>query len=369
MFNKRQMKDRAFRIGARVIGKVYPENNWRNEYLRLRWWFVCSDQYKEMIQPWFERALEEYTGKLWNRGRLIRFDFWLSWTILGTEPDDYFDYEFFRKGWLWRNHHVTKQRLNFFDPILNDKESVYLISSKLEVYKRWGALLKRKWCVPQDVTFEEFELLFRDTPRLLVKPNSSFGGQGIYTLDVDASSMKDIYGQLHSSEEEIVVEEFVQQKGFLHDIYPLALNPLRVTTIRLGDQIDVLYSFFTVGCKGKTISNDCSGGIVFPIDLVTGRLGIGQGRASNGHRSHPDTGAQVEGKYVPDWEKIKEFAREAHRMAPENLRLIGWDICWSDGELSLIEGNRTPGFPELPDRHENQWKMMKGYLDRIYPSR
>lgn len=360
------MKEKAFRTGAKIIGRIYPENSWRNEYARLRWWLICSDQYDDVVKPWFDRMLQGYTGKLWNRGSLIKFDYWLSWIFLGAEPDDYFDYEFFRKGWLWRNHHVTKQRLNFMDPIFNAPENVYLISNKLDFYRHWNAYLKRNWCIPQEVTFEEFQTLFGDKTGLLIKPIASFGGHGIQVLDVETSNLRSIYEQVHNSEEKILVEEFVHQKGFLHDVYPSALNIVRVATIRIGDAIEVLYAYFTVGCQGNRIANDCSGGIVFPIETATGRLGVGQGRESNGHRKHPDTGIEVTGQYIPDWEKIKTFACEAHGLAPDDIRLIGWDICWSDGELSIIEGNKTPGFPELPDKSENQWKMMKKYLDCVY---
>lgn len=368
---KREIKDLSFRVGSKIINRIYPEDNWkhswRNEYTRLRWWFVCSDQYKEIMKPWFDNMLLEYKGRLWNRGKLLKLDYWLCWIFLGAEPDDYFDFEFFRKGWRWRNHHITKQRLNFIDPIFNDKENVHILGDKTEFYNIWNSYLKRRWCIPQNVSFEEFQSLFGNVSRILVKRASSFGGHGIYAIDTDASNLKNTYEKLHRSEEKIVVEEFVHQKGFLNDVYPMALNPLRVTTIRIGAEAEVCYAFYTSGCGGTIISNDCIGGICFPVDSATGLMGVGQGRSTNGHYMHPDTGIKVAGQYVPDWQKIKDFACEVHRLAPENIRLVGWDICWSDGELSIIEGNNTPGFPELTDRHENQWKMIQGYLDAIHP--
>ena len=362
---KKKIKEKIYFAGLDLIRRRIPEGSWKHDYVKWRWWFICSDQYDTRFKSMFHKMLQEYDGKLWNRGRLIKLDYWLCWIFLGAEPEDYFDFEYFRKGWFWRNHHITRQRLNFFDPIFNEQENMHLVSDKSEFYKRWSSYLKRNWCIPQDVTFEEFQSLFGDMSRLLVKPAASFGGHGIYAVGVDESNLKSTYEKLHSSDERIVVEEYVRQKGFLHDIYPLALNPLRVTTIRVGEKAEVCYAFFTVGCKGNIVANDCSGGIVFSVDTQTGKLGIGQGRASNGHRVHPDTGVPVAGQYVPDWERIKEFVCEAHSQAPENVRLIGWDVCWNDGELSLIEGNRTPGFPELPNRREDQWKMMKAYLDRI----
>lgn len=362
---KAKIRDKAFHKGAKLINRIYPEGSWRNNYARWRWWFITSDQYKTTMAPLFDKMLREYQSKLWNRGKLLKFDYWLSWILFGAEPDNYFDYEFFHKGWTWRNHHVTKQRLNFIDPVLNCEEHMHLIRNKAAFYTNWNQYLNRNWCVPQDISLEKFKERFQNTPKLIVKPIDLFGGKGIYTIPLNCENIEAVYDRLHNQEHRTVVEEYVNQKGFLHEVYPNALNPLRVTTIRVGDYVEVCYGFFTTGSKGSIISNDCSGGISFSIDTKTGLLGTGQGMTSSGYRAHPDTGVEVYGKYVPDWERIKAFACEAHRHAPEGIGLIGWDICWSDGELSIIEGNNSPGFAELPNRRENQWKKVKGYLDAL----
>lgn len=363
---KEKFKNKLYEKGLDLIRKKIPESSWKHEYTKLRLWFVCSDQYETRFKPMFDKMLRQYEGKIWNRGRIVKFDYWLCWIFLGAEPDDYFDFEFFKKGWRWRNHHITRQRLNYFVPIFNDSECKYILTDKSEFCKRWNDYVKRKWCVPQDVTYEEFEALFQNVDRIVVKPLALFGGKGIKIMDINSSNLKNTYDMLHHSEDRTIVEEYVYQKGFLHDVYPNALNPLRVCTLRIAEKCEVCYAFFTVGCKGNVISNDCSGGISYSIDTKTGKLGAGQGFSSNNHRKHPDTGVQVTGEYVPDWEKIKKFACEAHMVAPEGIRIIGWDVCWNNGELSLIEGNYGPAFPELPNRKENQWKKMQEYLELVF---
>lgn len=360
---KTKLKNKIYYFGLKVIRRMIPEGCWKHDYVKWRWWFVCSDQYETRFKPMFEKMLKEYQGTIWNRGRIIKFDYWLCWIFLGAEPEDYFDFEFFWKGWAWRNHHITRQRLNFFVPILNDPEEKYILNNKIEFCTRWNHYLKRNWCVPQKVTLSEFQSLFGDVSRILVKPAGAFGGHGIYAIDLTPDNMESTYEQLHESTEEIIVEEFVRQKGFLNDVYPMALNPLRVTTIRIGDRIDVCYAFFTAGSQGKIIANDCSSGIVFSVNTETGELGLGQSRWGNGFVEHPESGVEVAGKRIPDWENIKAFCRDAHSHAPEGIGLIGWDVCWSAGEISLVEGNNGPGFPELPNKKEDQWKMMKNYLN------
>lgn len=363
--NKETMKEKIYEIGLQKIRKKYPEGNWKHEYMKWRWWFICSDHYETRFRPMFDKMLKSYEGELFNRGKLIKLDYWLCWIFLGAEPDDYFDFEFFKKGWTWRNHHITKQRLNFFVPLFNGSEGKMVLNDKCQFNKNWKDYIKRKWCIPQNVTFEEFQQLFGNLDKIIIKPLALFGGKGIRVIDLNNDNFKNVYEELHLVEDAMIVEEFVHQKGYLNEVYPSALNPLRVCTIRVEDAVEVCYAFFTAGCQGTQISNDCSGGICFPINTETGKMGIGQGKKSNGHHKHPDTGVMVEGNFVPHWERVKEFACEAHRLAPKDIHLIGWDVCVSGEELSLVEGNNGPGFPELPDKKVDMWEKIQEYLDQL----
>lgn len=283
---------------------------------------------------------------------------------MGAEPDDYFDYEFFRKNWRWRNYHITKQRLNFFDPIFNDSQAAHAISNKCKFYERWSAFLNRKWCIPQNITFEEFEKQFADCNRILIKPASGYGGKGIYDIFLTEENMYSVYETLHNTENLLIAEEYIQQKGYLHEIHPQSLNSMRISTVMINGKAEVCSAFLRTGCGESIVDNTSSGGIYFPIDLQTGVLGIGHGLRSNGHFKHPDTGIPVTGQRIQEWGLLQDFVCDAHRLAPDNLRLIGWDVCWSDGDICLIEGNTTPGFSDA-GKNENQWKRMKAYLDAV----
>lgn len=364
---KDKLNERAFRVGAKLIGCVYPESSWRNQYLRLRWWLICSDQCQTKLMPWFDTLLQGFEGKLWNRGKLIRFDYWLCWIFLGAEPDDYFD-GLYNKSWLRRRRYVTTQRLDFCNSVFNKEESEHFIGNKLELYQRWHSFLMRKWCIPQNVSFEEFQSCFAGISRILIKPASLYGGKGIYTLELDSTNIEQVYTNLHCLQENIIAEEYVSQKGYLHDINPSSLNTLRVITIWIEKEPEVCFAALRTGRSGSIVDNVSSGGLHFPIQVSTGILQTGHGQYGKKYRSHPDTGLEVTGHCVPDWEKVKEFACQAHRLAPTELHYIGWDICWSNGDLFLIEGNTFPGLSE-PERHENHWKVLKHYLDCFFQTK
>lgn len=365
---KANRKERWYYRGLRWISRRWPEGSRQHDYMKWRWWFICSDHYAARFRPLFDQLLSQYHGKLPMPKWLLRLDYHLSWLLFGAEPDDYFDYEFFRKGYRWRNHHITKHRLNFVDPLCNTGENLPFISEKTAFYSHWHEELRRTWCIPQDIPEALFCAMFRQTEMLVIKPVASFGGHGVRVISLNETSLHEVYRELHSLKDRCVCEAFIRQTGLLHEIYPESVNPLRVTTLRTGDTVEVLYAYLTTGCSGKRIANDCTGGIVFPIDLSNGKLGTGQGRSSNGHTHHPDTGVPVAGQMIPHWNAVLEYACSAHRKAPEGLDLIGWDICLSANGLCLIEGNRTPGFPELPDKHDDQWSDLQRRLDRLIPS-
>lgn len=366
MSRLQKYKDRVYHYGLKLIDRNIPKDSWRYEYIKLRWWFICSDHYITRFKPLFQKMLGQHSSRTLAKSRLAKFDYWLCWIFLGAEPPDYFKFEFFRKGWIWRNHHVTRQRLNFSVPIFNREECRHLLDNKAEFNHVWADYINRKWCIPQQVTLDEFKSVFSGISRVLVKPMVSYGGKSIYPLDIDAQTLEEIYNRLHNSEEKIVVEEYVKQKGFLNSINPSSLNPVRITTARVNGNVYVCYAFITAGRAGSIVSNISSGGVCFSVDVPTGKIAVGQSRSSNKLLSHPDTGVRVAGEYVPDWENMKKFACDAHRAAPEGLNLIGWDVCWSNGTISMVEGNFGPGFPEIPTKHENQWKVLQSYLDDIY---
>jgi len=363
---KNKIKEKIYFAGLKLIRRRIPESSWKHEYVKLRWWFICCDHYETRFKKQFKKLLKEYEGKGCPKNWLTRFDYWLCWLFLGAEPPMYFDFEFFRKGWIWRNHHITTHRFNYIFSTFNDGNTRKLLDNKAEFNTHWNPYVKRRWCVPHNVSFEEFKTLFDGLSRIIVKPIDSYGGKGIYTLEIDSANLENVYNQLHNSDKRTIVEEYVYQKGFLNEVNPTSLNPIRVTTIRTDDHLEVCYAYFSAGSHGNVVANDCSGGVSYPINIATGKMGVGQGYTTNHHLKHPGTDVPVAGQSVPDWDRIKAFACEAHRHAPEGLGLIGWDICWNDGALSLIEGNAQPGFPELPDRHENLWKVMQGHLESVF---
>jgi glutathione synthase/RimK-type ligase-like ATP-grasp enzyme len=56
---------------------------------------------------------------------------------------------------------------------------------------------------------------------------------------------------------------------------------------------------------------------------------------------HPNTGAAIVGRQLPQWEEIKALAVQAHRAFDDRV-IVGWDIGVTDQGPLVVEGNSSP---------------------------
>jgi Sugar-transfer associated ATP-grasp len=88
--------------------------------------------------------------------------------------------------------------------------------------------------------------------------------------------------------------------------------------------------------------NFAVGGIACSVSLEGGVLGIGVFKSSVNRdrsvRTHPDSGAAIEGQSLPHWPAVKELAVAAHTAFPR-MPSVGWDIAITDDGPVLLEGS------------------------------
>jgi hypothetical protein len=56
---------------------------------------------------------------------------------------------------------------------------------------------------------------------------------------------------------------------------------------------------------------------------------------------HPDTGAEIVGRALPQWKEIKALAIQAHRAFDDRV-IVGWDIGVTEQGPLVVEGNSSP---------------------------
>lgn len=110
------------------------------------------------------------------------------------------------------------------------------------------------------------------------------------------------------------------------------------------------------------------GNLLAALDRDTGeisRVVSGKGVDLREHTHHPDTGASLLGRVVPNWQEVVAAALEGARVM-KDVPLIGWDIAPVDGGATIVEMNETPDFtlPQLADGRGALDAEMLAFLDQ-----
>jgi hypothetical protein len=180
---------------------------------------------------------------------------------------------------------------------------------------------------------------------LFLKPVNDSGGKN--TILVNTNNIKAIIEELIRGRSRVVINNRLKNEEYSSKIYDGAVNTLRVIFFRpAGDSVRLFRIFHRFGTSESGKVDNCSkGGMVCVVNEENGKLTDGVIYASkyqNGwHINHPDTGFQVNGFTIPDWEnKIRVIKKII-----QNLNFLdygGIDIASTDSGLKIIEINSLP---------------------------
>lgn len=197
---------------------------------------------------------------------------------------------------------------------------------------------------------------FLDAKRLVVKHINEEGGLGIH------------FYQNALAGGDWIIQEAISNGEFISGLLPpgAPLSTFRVMTASrrgAGEQAgaEIIASVFRAGRAGASTDHS---GVFFDVDAATGTLRRGtrnwQWYQPIGPRAwlgavpwgpppdelvHPDTGVQITGKVVPEWDRVRSIVADAHdRMCP-GVPLAGWDVCLTkEHGICMLEVNLSCNF-------------------------
>lgn len=192
---------------------------------------------------------------------------------------------------------------------------------------------------------------------LFVKPSTSKGGRGCERWDRIAPSTfagsvgeqlsgEDLLARLlvRSRRAPLIVQPRLRPHSSLVEITAGALPTLRILScLNREAEPEVMAAMLRTSIgKSRTVDNLHAGGIGAFVDLGSSLLSRSSNLGSDARlgwfSTHPDTGAQIEGRSVPCWAQAKALAIAAHRQFNDRV-VVGWDIAILDDGPILIEGN------------------------------
>lgn len=261
--------------------------------------------------------------------------------------------------------HILQEKYNAnkkFTKMLYDKEQTNLY---------FAEYVRRPWCVNTKVTKEEFMEIFKNSKRVIYKPNAGHRGYGVKAFYLRKKTIDEVYEKL-STYPEGVVEEYIIQHPEMSKLSPSSVNSLRFVTISSntkavtpdGKKMDVAYSMVRIGRGKSIVDNLHSGGMVANVDMATGMLETnGADRDGKMYTEHPETHIVLKGFKVPYFEEALDMVKEAiEKYKVEGY--IGWDIAITEDGPKLLEVNDRPGADGLQTAYAQEYIGVKHVMEK-----
>ena len=308
-------------------------------------WLARPVKHYRDIERHLKRHLPETPTKrqiLWCFWDFFRFQL----KYRGDLETDYFGAQIYRKSDFVRRESMAHAvRFSWRDAV-QEKSCHEIFLDKRAFYAAFAEYLGRRWLsVDGDTSWEEFRafvnlcggIVFSKTPR-------GMGGKGVRLHRVArVEECRELFDLCRK--EPTVLEEVLTQCEELRVFSAGTVNTLRIITIiDSSGRVHIARCELRMGRSGMDVDNYSSGGLVAQVDAQSGIV-YSMGRDGNGREYlfHPDSGRQIVGFAIPDWEQYKAFVYQLAEKYP-GMRYVGWDIVKdSNGNFCVIEGNKDAG--------------------------
>lgn len=295
-----------------------------------------------------------------GHGKKVSLATRLKYNLLGFSSKEIVYYNFPQND--YHQYISTAERLKLED--VNGRFA-YILGEKVMLERIWGDFIKvpKTYCLIMRNHFfdlldqtEEFDVisLLKEKGKLLTKPTrSGGGGHGVEAISF-------INGKFYIGDKEYSEVDFAHELRTYYDymicdwiypheyakkIFPQTTNTIRLVTIMNHDinKSEVLMAVHRFGTNiSIPVDNGCSGGISCFVDVEKGTLSYGHDMIHVGKKytKHPDTGEQLEGVRIPEWEKVKTKMTHVHNCFPY-YEFLAWDVVIAEnGDIYIIEINR-----------------------------
>lgn len=143
-----------------------------------------------------------------------------------------------------------------------------------------------------------------------------------------------------SGDQDWLLQPALTNHPLIADLSPGPLLTVRILTARDRSGYTEAFAAVLNMPVGRQVTNNH--GLGAAIDLEQGTLGTACSfrPLQPGFDRHPDTGAPIVGRPLPDWPDIVALALAAHALFPD-MRLLGWDVALTPTGPVLLETNAS----------------------------
>lgn len=205
----------------------------------------------------------------------------------------------------------------------------------------------------------------------VLKLENGYEGKGTYVIEYKQNNKENVFlvnGSLMSdvdverlclSNGNAILSEYMFQSEFENSLYPDAANTIRIVCAKKKgkEKTHIIKAVQRIGNDAcKPVDNVSAGGYASEIDLETGELGPAIAKCGPMERRmiefdvHPDTGAQITGKVIPNWKTLKTEIIDLTNRFPY-LNFVAWDVLLTEDGFCIIEGNASSGCGMFQMKH------------------
>lgn len=287
----------------------------------------------------------------------ILFDMGICALKYGAGYMDYDLFEMYNLTMKERNTYITRGRNNDLIKKYNNPDYNCYFRDKALFNQTFSEYINRDFVVLCDTKKTDVLAFMKKHKVFMVKPLMGTCGKGIKKINTkNYPSLENLYEYLVKNNLNVELEEVITQRKEINNIYPDAINTVRIVTILDDDNVPhIICAYFRIG-NGKWVDNFNSGGMVAPVDEKKGIvLDKAIDKQKNLYAYHPLTNAQIKGFSFPDWDKALKLVKKASHVVPF-MRYIGWDVAFTPKGPILVEGNEYPGHDiyQLPEHTPNK---------------
>lgn len=286
-----------------------------------------------------------------------------DYAVYGFQTDEFFIYDVMSLSDYGKSRFITegKSRWYFYDK-LNKKENTILFDDKSKTYELFKKYYHREiLVVNSEAQKDEFLSFVQSNPELIIKPLGSSGGKGV-RLFAECDSFSTL---LEEYKDGFILEQKLKNDRSFSEFHEASLNTVRIVTVRLNDRVEIPYAFTRMGQNGGCIDNARAGGIMGLIDVETGVIVAASDEHNKHYIFHPNSGKQIVGFRIPQWDEAKAFVAELAQVVPDN-RYTGWDVALTDDGWVMIEANCKGQFLAQMPLKEGLKPKFDEYVREIY---
>lgn len=257
--------------------------------------------------------------------------------------------------------YVTVREKVVYRNKLNRIEDAHLLNNKWETYNLFKEYYNREvFLLTGKEDYQRFSEFVSRHSQFVVKPTDMGGGTGVHKLSIEKDSSddeikrifegllleKEMNQTLYSrgKEHSLVLEELIVQASEMSAFHPNSVNAVRVTTVKVGDKVNIVYPWIKIGRNGAFLTSAVYGTMDACIDSETGVVNtLAYTEKNEVFEKHPDTGVSIIGYKIPKWNELIALVKTlANKLT--NIRYVGWDMVLTKEGWILMEANFSGDF-------------------------